>query len=64
MASNDPCGLASAGSSTFSSDGTDVHGSSQPPIPSVNATPHAYGDDDPLANADPSGDSACQASGS
>lgn len=35
----------------------------QPPVPSVNANAYAYGNDDPLTNADPSGNNACQASG-
>ncbi|NUS16386.1 MAG: hypothetical protein HOY69_34165 [Streptomyces sp.] len=34
---------------------------SQSPVPSVHANPYAYGDDDPMDNADPSGDSACRA---
>ncbi|WP_181647938.1 LamG-like jellyroll fold domain-containing protein [Streptomyces sp. WAC00263] len=36
---------------------------SQPPVPSVNANAYAYGDDDPLTNADPSGNNACEAGG-
>ncbi|MEU9277184.1 LamG-like jellyroll fold domain-containing protein [Streptomyces sp. NPDC048341] len=32
---------------------------SQPPVPSVDANAYAYGDDDPLTNADTSGNSAC-----
>ncbi|MFZ4233784.1 RHS repeat-associated core domain-containing protein [Streptomyces murinus] len=45
-------------------DFTSHDATNQPPAPSVNANAYAYGNDDPLTNADPSGDSACQASGS
>ncbi|MGW3172997.1 LamG-like jellyroll fold domain-containing protein [Streptomyces sp. NPDC001153] len=31
----------------------------QPPAPSVNANPYTYGNDNPLTNADPSGNSSC-----
>ncbi|MFJ5535170.1 LamG-like jellyroll fold domain-containing protein [Streptomyces sp. NPDC093261] len=44
-------------------DFTSHDATSQPPIPSVNANAYAYGDDDPLSNADPSGDNACSTSG-
>ncbi|MEU6098622.1 LamG-like jellyroll fold domain-containing protein [Streptomyces sp. NPDC047079] len=40
-------------------DFTSHDATSQPPVPSVNANANAYGNDDPLTNADPSGNSAC-----
>jgi RHS repeat-associated protein len=36
---------------------------SQPPVPSANANPYAYGADDPMDSADPTGASACSPSG-
>ncbi|MGV9566070.1 LamG-like jellyroll fold domain-containing protein [Streptomyces sp. NPDC003480] len=44
-------------------DFTSHDATSQAPTPSVNANAYAYGNDDPLTNADPSGNSACERGG-